>query len=287
MTGFNKETSLFCIFHNQDTYLIDGKPCSHIYSGIVQQDRGQLELLVQDFDGSKRSIDTDPLTKKFNLAVMVPIARQSANAIQTMVGKLNLLDKKGKWPFYFSPDMSLVCKHEISGQLARAPEGHIDPPSQQQKTHLYTGTGVRLLKRVNCVRMALMVAQMAGVKVSNIAGVNPLSHTGEDVRDAIRAAHQRLLSGGQRQETYLFADSFVARQKGNDKNGANFVLGTDGLCIIQSDKKEFRMSGFCDALSRPIQGKSLFNWVSEGRRDRFKQSPVAMPAYLKEALSLL
>lgn len=286
MTEFTKDKSLFCIFHNHGRYQLDGKSISHIFSGIVQAKGNELELLIQDFDGNMRRIDTDLSGKQFDLAAIVPIARKAADAVQMMVDKLNLLDAKGKWPFYFSPDMSLDYKREVIRLPARAPEGHIDPPLQQQKMQLHTAKGERLLVRVNCARMALMTAQMAGIKINNIADVNPLSNTGEEVRDAIHAAYKRIITGRAGQETIMFEDSFAARKKGNDKSEARFALGSDGLCIIQAEKKDFRMGGFCDALARPIQGKSLFNWVSEGRMDKFKQPPVAVPAYLQNVLSL-
>lgn len=287
MTAFHKDTALFCIFHNQNRYLDDGNPCSHIYSGIVQEENGVLDMTIQDFDGRSRTIDTDLSGKQFNLAAMVPISRQSASSIQHMVGQLNQLEALNKWPFYFSIDMALSYKHEVNGAVAKAPEGHIDPPLNNQNPHLYEGTGTRLLTRINCVRMALMNAQMAGVKISNIADINPLSQTGEEVRDLILGTRRRMLSGGRGTEGHMFQDSFVAKKKGKDKSEASFVLGTDGLCIVQTEKKDFRMGGFCDALAHPVQGKSLFNWVSKGRKEKFQQAPLTVPSYLQHALSFI
>lgn len=288
MAEFSRETSLFCIFHNQNSYRTkEGKPCSHIFSGIVQEERGRLELSVQDFDGSSRKIRTDIADKVFNLAAFSPMSRKSADAILTIVSRLNGLDAIGKWPFYFSRDMSLEHRYEVSGRAARAPEGNIDPPMQEQRTHLYQASGDRFLTRINCVRMALLTAQLAGVKISNIAGVNPLSNTGEEVRDYIRCAYQNLLSDRHATDSCIIKDKFSARKKGPDKTDANFILDNDGLCLVQAAKTELYLQDVCDALARPVQGKSLFNWVSEGRQDHFKQAPMPMPPYLQKALSFL
>lgn len=134
--------------------------------------------------------------------------------------------------------------------------------------------------------MALMTAQMAGVNIANISQINPLSNTGEEVRDAIHAAHRRILTPQNRQEKYVFEDNFLARRKGTDKTQARLVLASDGHCIVQTQKKDFQMGGLCDALARGINGKPLFNWVSEGRVEKFVQIPLSMPPYLQKAFSL-
>ena len=287
MSEFNEEKSLFCIFHNQNRYLTkDNKPCSHIFSGVVEVRDGELMLNVLDFDGRSRTIDTDLGSKQFNLAAMIPVPRKTGDAVQRMVEKLNLLDPIGKWPFYFSPDMTLVPKYEVTGVAARAPEGNIDPPMQHQELNRYQSTGARFLVRVNCVRMALMTARMAGVNINNIANVNPLSNTGEEVRDRIHAAYRHLTSARRGEEAVLCDGKFIAKKKGCDKNDARFVVASDGLCIIQAEK-DFRMPNFCDALAKPVNGKSLFNWISEGKTEKFKQTPLSVPRYLDKVLALV
>jgi hypothetical protein len=287
LTEFASDKSLFCIFHNRHKYETnEGEPCSHIFSGIVQEEGGYLDVATQDFDGRVRSIDTDSTSKQFNLAAIVAIPRHTADALQQMVGKLNCLDEAKQWPFYFSRDMNLLNKYETKGVAAIAPEGHIDPPLNMQGVENYDGDGQRLLARINCVRMAFMNAQMAGVKIANIANINPLSNTGEEVQDRIRNAYEQMVLLQSGKENCLFSENFTAKKKGNDKSAARFALSTEGLCIVQTEKKAFRMTDFCDALARRINGKSIFNWVSEGHLEKFVQTPLHVPQYLQQALSL-
>lgn len=281
MVSQNQEVALYCLFHNASSYeTADNRPCSHIYSGIVRRDEKGLALSVFDYDGQSRKIETDTDAQKFDLATIIPVKENRVLKLSQWVDQINRLGEADKWPFYFSRDMSVRPERETRNQYAIAPEGHIDPPVHHQKVEKHQSSGERLLARINCVRMSLLTARFAGIHVDNIAGINPQSNTGEEIRDQIKSAYHRLLG----HRDLVLRDKFSKKAKAGDDKDPDFVLSGDGLCVIQSGRKEFRLQNIEDALERRIRGKSLFDWIAGGQPEKFAAQPIQPPAYLKAAL---
>jgi hypothetical protein len=289
MTDSIDNSALFCLFHNDHRYETDQKePCSHIFSAVVNVGKnGKLRMVGQDYDGSARTIETDIADKQFNMAAIVPITADSAQIIEDVVHKMNTLSGQDKWPFYFSRDLSIRPERERNGVHAIVPEGHIDPPIHLQNISTYkTHKEDRLLARINCVRMSLLTAQIAGIDVEKIGQIHPAVRTGEEVRDAIAAVRDRLFPHKRNSDVVVLADSFSDKSKGNDKQNSEFILAQDGICVVKSEGY-LRAGKILKSLERRVQGQSIFNWIAGADSSRqFIKSPMPMPHYLKTALAL-
>lgn len=288
MSSGQQAAALYALFHNASMYTKknNGKPVSHIYSGTVVPGKRGLDIKVYDYDGHGRSIRLDDLDVKFDLAAFVPIERDTVQRLDRVVGQINRLGVNGNWPFYFSRDMRVVPDRELANEYAIAPEGHIDPPHKYQNKKDYRGKGDTILARINCVRMTFLCARIAGIKIGNIAGLDPFSDTGEEVRDALRAVRNRLISGlGQRGSSIVLVNEFSTSSKaGSDSKGADVVLDKNGLCLVTS-KSDLRMNTLGSALERRMDGKPLYEWMIAGDTLDYQDQPMRLPAYLKEALS--
>lgn len=245
-----------------------------------------LDIKVYDYDGHGRSIHLDNLDVKFDLAAFVPIERDRVQRLDRVVGQINRLGVNGNWPFYFSRDMRVVPDLERANEYAIAPEGHIDPSHKHQNKKDYRGKGDTILARINCVRMTFLCARIAGINIENIAGLNPFSDTGEEVRDALRTVRNRLISGlGQRDSSIALVNEFTTSSKaGSDSKGADVVLDKNGLGLVAS-KSDLRMSTLGSALERRMDGKPLYEWMIVGDSSTYQDEPMQLPPYLKKALS--
>ena len=282
-------SALFCLFHNDHRYETAQKePCSHIFSAVVNVGKnGKLRMVGQDYDGSVRTIETDIADKQFNMAAIVPITADRAQIIENVVQEMNTLSGQDKWPFYFSQDLSIRPERERKGIPAIAPQGHIDPPIHLQNISTYKKEEEgSLLVRVNCVSLALLTAQIAGIDVEKIGKIHPAVRTGEEVRDAIAAVRNRLFPNKRNSDVVVLADNFSDKTKGNDKQNSEFILGQDGVCVVKSEGY-LRAGKVIKSLERRVQGKSIFNWIAGADSvHQFIKSPMPIPHYLQTLLAL-
>lgn len=193
MTACSSGTALYCLFHNHGRYQTEqGESISHIYSGVVTKGDKGLNVEVFDYDGNARSIDTDSSGKQFDLAAIIPVSIEEVERARDFVQKLNILDSLKKWPFYFSMDMSVWNEREAKGRLAICPEGKVSPAQQVQNTAHYHSNIDHIMVRINCVRMSLLTAKIAGIDLGSI-GIHSKMVFGEDVRDSLKEAFSRTI----------------------------------------------------------------------------------------------
>lgn len=289
MTDLIDNPALFCLFHNDHRYETDKKePCSHIFSAVVHAEKnGKLRMAGQDYDGTSRAIETDISDKQFNLATLVPIPSDNALVVEEMVSQINKLSARDAWPFYFSRDLSIRPERERSGIHAIVPEGHIDPPAHLQTVSEYKNRPEnKLLARINCVRMSLLAAQIAGIHIERIGKINPASRTGEEVRDAIIDIYNRLLPHKANPGVVAIADSFSDKSKGNHKQSSEFIIANDGVCVVKSEGY-LRAGKVLKSLERRVRGQSIFNWIAGADPScQFIKNPMPIPHYLKSMLAL-
>ncbi len=286
------DRALFCLFHNDHQYACreTDVPVSHIFSAVVQRPGALCEMTIQDYNGTKREIETKPYRTEFNLAAVIPIPNDVAEILKSVVKTLNYMGRQNVWPFYFSRDMAIKPHHEKYSCEAIAPEGHIDPPEQP---HIY-GYGsekeeehnpLQLTRaRINCVRMTLLAAQMAGIKVTNIADIAAWSNTGEEVRDSIRTALTRSLTDKNHSHAALPSDHLF--ETGPGMIYSRVALTKPGLTMLETDGP-VQLSELLHVFNDEVQGRSLFEWLTEGQPNHFLDAPTAPPSYLASAIEML
>lgn len=288
MSSGHQAAALYALFHNATMYTKKNNddPVSHIYSGVVMPGKRGLDVKVYDYDGHGRGIRLNDLDVKFDLAAFVPVDRDTVHRLDRIVEQINRLGINGNWPFYFSRDMRVVPDRELVNEYAIAPEGHIDPPHKYQNKKDYRSKSNSIVARINCVRMTFLCAQIAGINIGNIAGLNPFSDTGEEVRDALLTVRDRLVSRlGQRDSSIALVNEFTTSSKaGVGSKGADVVLDKNGLCVVTS-KSDLRINTLSSALERRMDGKPLYEWMTASDTSTYRDQPMRIPAYLKEALS--
>lgn len=284
-------SALYCVFHNDHRYTSTKTKlaCSHIFSGVVRPGKGGFVLTGQDFDGTDAAIMTDLSRREFNLAATVPIPAEAARTLLQTVERINQMGQEGVWPFYFSVDMSVKPHREETGKLAIAPEGNIDPPVREQRpeaygasTHADDNPFELTRARINCVRMTMLAARLAGIDVPKIADINTCFNTGEEVRDRIREAAARCKGGHQRHSGSRGTHGLFGQK---DKAEGQITGVNHGLSVIEA-QTPIRLSKFMEALSRKFEGRTMFDWMTKGKAQSFVTEPDELPAYLQKALDL-
>lgn len=284
--------ALFCLFHNDHQFECrdTNVPVSHIFSAVVQRPGALCEMTTQDYCGSKREIETKPYRTEFNLAAFIPIPDHVAEILKSVVKTVNYMGRHNVWPFYFSRDMALKPHHEQSYCEAIAPEGHIDPP-QQPDIHDYGSekeqeqNPLQLTRaRINCVRMTMLMARMAGINITNIADIAALSNTGEEIRDRLRAAMAHSLDAGRQAQAAIPANRLF--ETGPDMIYSGASLTKSGLSIIEANEP-VQLNELLHVFNEEVDGRSVFDWFTEGQPQAFIAPPVAPPLYLARAMTIL
>lgn len=282
MSASSGKTALYGIFHDVYESKETGLCVSHIFSAVIQRPAKRIDALVQDYSGKGSYIHTDGTQSKFNLAAIVPVPAENARSLISVVNRLNEMSKSGIWPFYFSKDMAIKPRHESFGRPAISPDGEINPAPRLQDVSSYTGSSQLTLARINCVRMTMLAAGLAGINVSKIADIEAHLTRGAEVRDRISEAAGKYKVGRQ-QNAEARGTIPLFGQKNADHSQ---VTGSaSGLSIIES-RDPMTFNQLIGALSQKVEGRTMFDWLTKGKAHNFVTEPQDLPAYLEKAMTL-